>query len=101
MYSTGCSRIGFVDQAGLDLRNTIASASKMLGLKCVLPGPFVNCNALKNNFALFHFYTLKIKISSMILSLVAKLSNLLNVHLFLVKNGIKLKIVRLILPFSN
>jgi hypothetical protein len=33
LYSPGCPRTYFVDQAGLELRNLPASASQMLGLK--------------------------------------------------------------------
>jgi hypothetical protein len=36
LYSPGCPGIHFVDQAGLELRNPPASASRVLGLKaCV------------------------------------------------------------------
>jgi hypothetical protein len=33
LYSSGCPRTHFVDQAGLELRNPPASASQVLGLK--------------------------------------------------------------------
>jgi hypothetical protein len=39
LYSPGCPRTYFVDQAGLELRNTPASASKMLGLKACATTP--------------------------------------------------------------
>jgi hypothetical protein len=41
LYSPGCPGIHFVDQAGLELRNPPASASRVLGLKvcATTPGP--------------------------------------------------------------
>jgi hypothetical protein len=39
LYSPGCPGIHFVDQAGLELRNTPASASQMLGLKACVTTP--------------------------------------------------------------
>jgi hypothetical protein len=40
LYSPGCPRTHFVDQAGLELRNLPASASQVLGLKAcaTMPG---------------------------------------------------------------
>jgi hypothetical protein len=39
LYSPGCPGTHFVDQAGLELRNPPASASRVLGLKaCTTPG---------------------------------------------------------------
>jgi hypothetical protein len=40
IYSPGCPETHFVDQAGLELRNPPASASRMLGLKTctTMPG---------------------------------------------------------------
>jgi hypothetical protein len=40
LYSPGCSGTHFVDQAGLELRNPPASASRVLGLKAcaTMPG---------------------------------------------------------------
>jgi hypothetical protein len=40
LYSPGCPGTHFVDQAGLELRNLPASASRMLGLKvcATMPG---------------------------------------------------------------
>jgi hypothetical protein len=40
LYSPGCPRTHFVDQAGLELRNPPASASRVLGLKAcaTMPG---------------------------------------------------------------
>jgi hypothetical protein len=42
LYSPGCPRTHFVDQAGLELRNLPASASRVLGLKAcaTTPGSF-------------------------------------------------------------
>jgi hypothetical protein len=37
-YSPGCPGTHFVDQAGLELRNPLASASGVLGLKATTPG---------------------------------------------------------------
>jgi hypothetical protein len=39
LCSPGCSGAHSVDQAGLELRNPPASASQVLGLKCVPPLP--------------------------------------------------------------
>jgi hypothetical protein len=39
LYSPGCLETHFVDQAGLDLRNPPASASRMLGLKACATTP--------------------------------------------------------------
>jgi hypothetical protein len=41
LYSPGCPGTHFVDQAGLELRNPPASASRVLGLKvcATMPGP--------------------------------------------------------------
>jgi hypothetical protein len=41
LYSSGCPGTHFVDQAGLELRNLPASASRVLGLKAcaTMPGP--------------------------------------------------------------
>jgi hypothetical protein len=43
VYSPGCPGAHFVDQAGLELRNPPASASRVLGLKActTTPGLFV------------------------------------------------------------
>jgi hypothetical protein len=43
LYSPGCPRTHFVDQAGLELRNPPASASRVLGLKAcaTTPGSFL------------------------------------------------------------
>jgi hypothetical protein len=40
LYSSGCPGTHFVDQAGLELRNPLASASRVLGLKAcaTMPG---------------------------------------------------------------
>ena len=40
LYSPGCPGIHSVDQAGLELRNSLASASQVLGLKAyaTIPG---------------------------------------------------------------
>jgi hypothetical protein len=42
LYSSGCPGTHFVDQAGLELRNPPASASRVLGLKAcaTMPGDF-------------------------------------------------------------
>jgi hypothetical protein len=42
LYSSGCPGAHFVDQAGLELRNPPASASRVLGLKAcaTTAGPF-------------------------------------------------------------
>jgi hypothetical protein len=44
LYSSGCPGTHFVDQAGLELRNPPASASRMLGLKACTstPGWYTN-----------------------------------------------------------
>jgi hypothetical protein len=44
LYSPGCPRTHFVDQAGLELRNPPASASQVLGLKAsaTMPGLFAS-----------------------------------------------------------
>jgi hypothetical protein len=39
LCSPGCPRTHFVDQAGLELRNLPASASRVLGLRHVPPHP--------------------------------------------------------------
>jgi hypothetical protein len=39
LYSPGCSGTHFVDQAGLELRNLPASASRVLGLKVCITTP--------------------------------------------------------------
>jgi hypothetical protein len=39
LYSPGCPGTHFVDQAGLDLRNPPASASRVLGLKACATTP--------------------------------------------------------------
>jgi hypothetical protein len=39
LYSPGCPGTHFVDQAGLELRNTPASASQVLGLKACATTP--------------------------------------------------------------
>jgi hypothetical protein len=41
-YSSGCTGAHFVDQAGLELRNPLASASRVLGLKActTMPGRY-------------------------------------------------------------
>jgi hypothetical protein len=39
LYSPGCPGTHFVDQAGLELRNPPASASRVLGLKAAPPRP--------------------------------------------------------------
>jgi hypothetical protein len=39
LYSPGCPGIHFVDQAGLELRNPPASASRVLGLKACATTP--------------------------------------------------------------
>jgi hypothetical protein len=46
LYSPGCPRAHFVDQAGLELRNPPASASRVLGLKAcaTTPGFFLLLN---------------------------------------------------------
>jgi hypothetical protein len=43
LYSSGCLGTHFVDQAGLELRNLPASASRVLGLKvcATTPGYFI------------------------------------------------------------
>jgi hypothetical protein len=42
LYSPGCPRTHFVDQAGLELRNPPASASQVLGLKVCTTTPSLN-----------------------------------------------------------
>jgi len=39
LYSPGCPGTHFVDQAGLELRNPLASASRVLGLKACTTTP--------------------------------------------------------------
>jgi hypothetical protein len=39
LYSPGCTGTHFVDQAGLELRNPPASASRVLGLKACATTP--------------------------------------------------------------
>jgi hypothetical protein len=39
LYSSGCPGTHFVDQAGLELRNPPASASRVLGLKACATTP--------------------------------------------------------------
>jgi hypothetical protein len=54
LYSPGCPGTHSVDQAGLDLRNPPASASKVLGLKACATTPgyniiFKSCFSLEPN----------------------------------------------------
>jgi hypothetical protein len=44
LYSPGCPGTHFVDQAGLELRNLPASASRVLGLKVYATTPGLNLN---------------------------------------------------------
>jgi hypothetical protein len=39
LYSPGCPGTHFVDQTGLELRNLLASASRVLGLKACATTP--------------------------------------------------------------
>jgi len=55
LYSPGCPGTHFVDQAGLELRNPPASASRVLGLKAcaTMPGSeweFLNTDRSRNGF---------------------------------------------------
>jgi hypothetical protein len=54
LYSPGCRGTHFVDQAGLELRNPPASASRVPGLKAcaTTPGPF-SLNSRKYFFSFF------------------------------------------------
>jgi hypothetical protein len=45
LYSPGCPGTHFVDQAGLELRNLPASASRVLGLKACTTMPGRNSNS--------------------------------------------------------
>jgi hypothetical protein len=46
LYSPGCPGTHFVDQAGLELRNLLASASRVLGLKACTNSPSYVCTCL-------------------------------------------------------
>jgi hypothetical protein len=46
LYSPGCPGTHFVDQAGLELRNSPASASRVLGLKACTTTPGHRCRVL-------------------------------------------------------
>jgi hypothetical protein len=50
LYSPGCPGTHFVDQAGLELRNLPASASRVLGLKVSTTTTQPNVWRLKQNF---------------------------------------------------
>jgi hypothetical protein len=56
LYSPGCPGTHFVDQAGLELRNPPASASRVLGLKACTTTPgsqvFFNQASLIDNIKL-------------------------------------------------
>jgi hypothetical protein len=56
LYSPGCPGNHFVDQAGLELRNLPASASRVLGLKAcaTTPGFFFFFFFLKTGFHVVH-----------------------------------------------
>jgi hypothetical protein len=59
LYSPGCPGTHFVDQAGLELRNLPASASRELGLKAcaTTPGNFLkSLNLILNFFKIHKFY---------------------------------------------
>jgi hypothetical protein len=45
LYSPGCPGTHFVDQAGLELRNLLASASRVLGLKACATTPGSDCSS--------------------------------------------------------
>jgi hypothetical protein len=55
LYSPGCPGTHSVDQAGLELRNPPASASRVLGLKACDTTPSV-CVFLKDRVASYHVY---------------------------------------------
>jgi hypothetical protein len=50
MFSSGCPGTHFVDQAGFELRNPPASASRVLGLKA--------CATTPGSLMIFFFFTL-------------------------------------------
>jgi hypothetical protein len=56
LYSPGCPGTHFVDQAGLKLRNSPASASQVLGLKACAITP---CTTF-NNLSLFYMFSVLI-----------------------------------------
>jgi hypothetical protein len=49
LYTSGCPGTHFVDQAGLELRNIPASASRVLGLKAfaTTPGQFLSFSQIE------------------------------------------------------
>jgi hypothetical protein len=49
LYIPGCSGTHSVDQAGLELRNPLASASRVLGLKACATMPGSQDNSYKDN----------------------------------------------------
>jgi hypothetical protein len=57
LYSPGCPRTHFVDQAGLELRNLPASASRVLGSKACATTPSTQVHPLKNFFFFFFLAT--------------------------------------------
>jgi hypothetical protein len=58
LYSPGCPGTHSVDQAGLELRNPPASASRVLGLKACATMPFLLCfNHASSQYCLACYYT--------------------------------------------
>jgi hypothetical protein len=55
LYSSGCPGTHFVDQAGLELRNPPASASRVLGLKVCATTPGLTLDFFKLIFLRFFF----------------------------------------------
>jgi hypothetical protein len=72
LYSPGCPGTHSVDQAGLELRNLPASASRVLGLKACATMPGLNLifkgHVFKDYLYLFYpieiYYTYNLKLSS-------------------------------------
>jgi hypothetical protein len=60
LYSPGCPGTHFVDQAGLELRNPPASASRVLGLKvcATTPGDIVFSHELFASHMILHIVSL-------------------------------------------
>ena len=52
LYSPGCPGTHFVDQAGLELRNSPASASQVLGLKACATTPGIDVYLMTVNYTL-------------------------------------------------
>jgi hypothetical protein len=67
LYSPGCPGTHFVDQAGLELRNLPASASRVLGLKACITTPGFSVSFINLDVRVFGVQMLRISFSQLFL----------------------------------